>query len=203
MNTFEYTAAFVSILFGLAVGDLMVSLHRLLRAGRRVRWDALAVAAALLAGLTVLNAWWAMFGWLRRHETLTLVGFLPQLLSLLLLFLLVSAALPDEVPAEGVDLRVYYDKNRRYFWSLLGLYLTLVTVLMLASGRPLPPFLTAQNVTCVALMGALVLTGRRWLHWLVVALLFAMLSSILVRQTLRPPAAPPPATVSTTPPPAR
>ena len=198
MSTFEYTAAFISILFGLAVADLLTSLHRLLRAGRRVRWDWLLSLVALLALVTILNRWWALYRWLGLHETLTLVGFMPRLASLLLLFLVVSAALPDEVPAEGrVDLRGWYEKNRRYFWSLFTLYLLTVTGGVvgerLARGDAPVDEGVAVNLVFLVLMVVLIFVRRRWLHGLVVVAYMAMLlvgggSLLLAREPAAAPA---------------
>ncbi len=38
MSIAEHVIVFISIIIGLAVGDLLVSFHRLLRERRRVRW---------------------------------------------------------------------------------------------------------------------------------------------------------------------
>ena len=38
-----------------------------------------------------------------------------------LLFLIAASSLPDEA-SEGVDLREFYERNRRYFWSLVALF---------------------------------------------------------------------------------
>jgi len=51
IDMFAYLAAFVSIILALAVSDLVQSLHRLLRARRRVKWS----LTALIAALTVFG----------------------------------------------------------------------------------------------------------------------------------------------------
>jgi len=43
---FEYLAAFITIVLAFALGDLLVSLHRLLRARRKVIWAPLPVLLA-------------------------------------------------------------------------------------------------------------------------------------------------------------
>jgi hypothetical protein len=48
MTASEYVAAFASIILALAVTDLATSMHRLLRARKRVRWHWLPLAVALL-----------------------------------------------------------------------------------------------------------------------------------------------------------
>ncbi len=39
---------------------------------------------------------------------------------LLLLYLVASATLPDNIPTDGLDLKEYYLESRGHFWSLLA-----------------------------------------------------------------------------------
>ena len=127
MTPFEYVLPLVSVLVGLALADLSVSLHRLLRARHRVRWDWLPLAAAALAVLTALQFWWAFYNSQADTFYQTLGGFIPLAAQFVVLFLINAAALPDEVPDEGLDLRRFYDANSPYFWSLYAaLFLLLV-----------------------------------------------------------------------------
>lgn len=182
MTPFEYLLSLISVLVGLAIADLVTSLHRLLRARERVRWDWLPLAAALLAVLAVLEFWWVFFqqqemelGGLAR-----IAGFLPVAGQLVLLFLMNAAALPDEVPAEGLDLSAFYEEQRSYFWGLYALYIASVITLRVATlvgaGWEAGDWLVSvlPNAVVLASFVALALTGRRWLHtaiillWLVV-----------------------------------
>ncbi|MET0294591.1 MAG: hypothetical protein ABW042_06190, partial [Phenylobacterium sp.] len=124
MSASDYVSSFVAIVLGLAVADLAASLHRLLRARARVKWDHMPLLAALGAGLSCVSGWWGLYD--DFSGQVSLVEFLPTLVVLVLLFLLASAALPDEVPAEGIDLRAYYMENRRYFWGLFALWMATV-----------------------------------------------------------------------------
>lgn len=81
-------------------------------------WDWLAPLAALLVLLELFNLWWKWHGFTGT----TLGEVVPYFAVLLLLFLAASAALPDEVPAEGLDLRVYSRDTHSYFWSVYTLY---------------------------------------------------------------------------------
>lgn len=122
MTVSDYLATFLSIIVGLALADLASSLHRLLRAGPRVIWDWLTPLAAINVAFAIQSVWWATFNGLVHIESMTFAGFVPRVVSTLLLFLLASAALPDEVPREGINLRSYYDGQRRYFWALYALW---------------------------------------------------------------------------------
>ena len=113
MNTFEYITVLVAIVIGLAIADIATSLHRLFRAWRRVKWDWISPLAALLVLLELFNLWWRWHGF----SGTTLGQVIPYFAIILLLFLAASASLPDEVPAEGLDLAEYFDETRPYFWS--------------------------------------------------------------------------------------
>ena len=116
MSAFEYTSVLASIIIGLAMVDVLVSLNRLVRAGRLVTWHWAAPAASVLVVLTLIQIWWSLY---RPQDAGATIGqFLPLFLELVILFLLAAAALPDEVPADGVDLKAYYHRNGPYFWGL-------------------------------------------------------------------------------------
>jgi hypothetical protein len=191
MSVAEYTAAFVSIMVGLALADLAVSLQRLLRAGPRVRWDLLTPAAALLATGFVINIWWTMYASLSRVERLSVASFIPDLVTLVLLFCLASSALPDAVPDEGLDLRVYYERNRRWLWRLFAAYTVWVTLVVLvrflAAGATAGQVAraTIPNLVLMALMLTLARSGRRALHVAVLAVLLLVTALAWLPQEVR------------------
>ncbi len=184
MTAGDYVAAFASIIVALAVTDLAHSMHRLLRARKRVRWDWLPLAVALLILLATLQFWWAFFDVWRSGSQFALGGFLPAFISLLLLFFCASAALPDECPADGLDLKTYYLENRTYFWSLF-LLLT-VSAMVSVISRRVTPGMTASdfvsliladgNLTIVVISVVLIMTKNRWVHAGLVLFMLAALA---------------------------
>lgn len=176
MSAFEYTSVLASIIVGLALVDVLVSLNRLIRAGPRVQWHWAAPAASALVFLTVIQIWWSLYQ--PGEAPLTIGAFLPVLVELILLFVLAAAALPDEVPAEGVDLRRYYDRNGRYFWSLFAAALAwpLALAAVEAARHPdrLAELLDGRLVDLVVLLvfGSLILVRRLWWHAIAMGFLF-------------------------------
>jgi hypothetical protein len=168
MNSAEYVAVLISIVIGLALTDVLQSLHRLLRAGRGVKWDWAAPLSTLLVVMVLVMLWWAFYQ--PAAGRISIGEFLPTLGTLVLLFLLAASALPDEVPAEGLDLRDYYQRNGRYLWTLFaGLLAWLLLVDVgnaLAHGRPLQPVLRGSlvEVAVLALLVSLAVVRRRWWH---------------------------------------
>ena len=158
-------------------------MHRLLRARKRVRWDWLPLATALLILFATLQFWWAFFDIWRSSAQFTLGGFLAPFTSLLMLFFCASAALPDDCPAEGPDLKAYYLENRTYFWTLF-LLLAMSATATAVSRRVTPETavtdvirwtLTDGNLTLVVIAAVLILTKNRWVHSVLVLFILAAL----------------------------
>ena len=106
---------------GLAIADMAMSLHRLLSNRKRVRWDWVAPLAALVILIELFNLWWS---W-RSFAGDSMADLAPYFIVLVLLFLAAATTLPDEVPAEGLDLGRYFDEKRSYFWTVYGIYITI------------------------------------------------------------------------------
>jgi len=179
---YEYLLPLVSVLVGLALADLLTSVHRLLRARPRVRWDALPLLAALIAAFSVLDLWWGFYGLLSLHS-ITYGRFALLALPIVVLFLLSAAALPDRVPDVGLDLHVFYRENAAYFWTLFGVYIVSVLGLR-ASFFPFQevgvwPFVAGAlgNLVILAVCAVLVGVRHRGLH--AVGILFVLAISLV------------------------
>ncbi len=174
MSAFEYTSVLASIIIGLALVDILVSLNRLIRSGGAVKWHWAAPLAAVFVVLTLIQIWWSLY---RPQDTgITIGQFLPLFVELVILFLLAAAALPDDVPADGVDLKAYYHRNGPYFWGLftaaLG-WLLLVEVIENAMNGVLLAFM-GQRVIDFVVLGvfiSLVFVRRLWWHAIAILLL--------------------------------
>lgn len=121
MSSFDYVLALVSIIIGLALTDIAVSAHRLLRQARSVVWDLRTVLSAAFAALLALYMWFEIVSVGAIEGLRAFPMFLTFFAEFLLVYLICAAALPDEA-SEGTDLRAYYDRNRRYFWGLALAY---------------------------------------------------------------------------------
>ncbi|HLI65774.1 MAG TPA: hypothetical protein VKU90_05360 [Caulobacteraceae bacterium] len=173
MGAFEYLLILAAVILGLALSDLALSLHRLLSAGRRVRWDWLAPLAAIVAFLKIVTQWWAWFSGAGIAKTLTFEMYVGELAGALLLFLLAAAALPDEAGEDKIDLAAHYAAVSRRYWLLFAaqwIVLTAVNlwaVLHVAGPHKLEVFWPAWFVLPVTL--SLVFIKNRWWHtgWLV------------------------------------
>lgn len=178
MSIREYVSVFISIIVGLAVADLLISFHRLLRVDARVRWYWLVPFLALYLLLVIVNFWWGTFHWLAEVRSLSMEEFLPTLLSAVALFLLTAAVLPDEVPDDGLDLKSWYLRNASHIWVLATIGLSLVVVIeangQFASAGAAWDFLKSEweNWLTLAAFVWLIFTKRLRVHEVVIVVAF-------------------------------
>ncbi len=177
MSLNEFVLALSGVILGLGIADLLASLHRLLRAGSRVKWDWLTLlfAAYVLFGLIIF--WWWQYGFPGAGKTLTVFQYLPNFAFLALSFLMAASALPDDVPSEGLDLRDFYSETVTYRWGLLTASMVgnLAGLLWQVLTSDTPYWLGLGVVGVAVLLACAAMRFRaRWFHGLVLACLFTL-----------------------------
>lgn len=126
MDVKEYLLSLMAIVTGLAIADMIRSLHGLLRRFRKVRWDWLPVVAAFFVFVLIVASWWT--SWTSEYEAMPLLVFLIIMFQLVALFLAAKAVLPDdreEGPLDPLDLLDHYRGSNRYVWLSLTALLVL------------------------------------------------------------------------------
>ena len=170
MSIAEHVTVFISIIVGIAIGDLLMSLHKLLRARERVRWHWLPLAVALFMVLLVVLYWWTSFSWYQAARNLTVADFLPTLFQFVLLFLLAAASLPDDVPPEGIDLRTWYSENSSLYWTMATA--SLLLDIIVGGARELAPGegirqlveLKLNDFVLLPFLAAMIFVRQPWYH---------------------------------------
>ncbi|HEY1961189.1 MAG TPA: hypothetical protein VGG69_02130, partial [Rhizomicrobium sp.] len=121
MQPFEYSLVLTSILVSLALANIVMCFHRLLRNARRVKWDGRVLIAATLVIVEIIRLWFATWTVRDVAQVETFSVYLGIFVQILLLVLLGASALPEEV-GENCDPGAFYEGNRRYFWCVFALY---------------------------------------------------------------------------------
>lgn len=173
----EYLLGLILIITGLAISELVISLHGVLLDRRKVKWDWLALLAVAYVFLMIVNSWGLSFQtWNQEGVNPPLWQFLELLGQIIPLYLAARASLPDSVPAGGVDLADHYAWVSRYFWASIAI--TLVLYLggnMYAEGAFLPVIRDRIGATLqLVLMLPLIASQRRSLHALLVPVIVAI-----------------------------
>jgi hypothetical protein len=178
-DLFQYLSAFVTIVLAIALADMINSTHILIRARKRVVWDARPLVMAAIVALAVVSEFFSI--WFKLDLEQVSMGRLLWLLITPTIFaLLAYSALPDEVPQEGLRLADFWRQERRIwvaFWMvavLLDLARGLEDTLsnreaFIAFLGMAGPYLVATGLGCALIFIA---QGKR-LSWLGIALLAA------------------------------
>jgi len=174
MSHFEYVSIFNGIIVALALENVAASFHKLLDAGRRVRWHWMAPVNAIGSATAALGAFWLT--WLLRDVqggSSTFLTFMLSAFASVALYLVCATTLPDEVPEAGIDLKVFYFSSRRLLWSLVLAAVLLRTSLVLVAilrtnfdpriVRINTPFLIGQLVAA-AIAVSMVHVRAYWWH---------------------------------------
>jgi hypothetical protein len=173
MSPGEYVATFASIILGLAVADLATSFLRLLKAPGPVKWDWIPLLVALHVLLAIIQYWWSSYDTWQRAPSIGI--FLIPLVSMILIFLVASAALPDEVPEKGINLRDHYFGYQKFFWGLFAAYVASTSVgrivHLVVTGTVRNPPVFVYTFVSMGLMILLMFSKRRWVHGAVVVVL--------------------------------
>lgn len=176
-DLFSYLSAFVTIVLAVALTDMIQSTHRLIRARHRVKWDALPLLFAAIIAVAVVSEFFSIWSEL----AITQVS-MPRLLWMLavptMFALLAYSVLPDEIPAEGIDLTAFYFSERRV-WSVMfaaaSLFDMARSIESLAShGSPVVYYFefvwVSQLIGLVGMCTMFFARSRRW-SWIGVLLL--------------------------------
>jgi hypothetical protein len=179
MSKHDVVIALFTIIYGLMLTDLFLSVHRLIRSRRSVTWHWLPLLAAWYLFLTILKNWWDLAFIQYGEDWMNIYYFLAYGHLLVLVYLSVSTVLPDEVAAEGVDLETYYFEHHRYFWGLMGavifVSLAIATARRLQAAGAVNAAQIAGNGLFLLIVAALVWSRRRRVHAVLLSLLVLMI----------------------------
>jgi hypothetical protein len=173
MNGFEYALGLFSVLIGLALADIAMSAHKLVRHFRTIRWDIRVILSSLLVVVVIVRMWFAFWTIRNVGAVLNFPFYLSLFIELMILFLLASSCLPDE-PTEDYDLATFYEGNQRSLWTVfIAFELSFLLHWFYFGGWGMPArkiiLAFVPLTTCILLL----IVRRRWLHIYVPAGLIA------------------------------
>lgn len=190
MSVSDYVLAFVTVVLGLAITDLLVSFHKLLRAWRRVTWDWLTPLLALLMLLAAVLFWWLCYVWFIGVQSLSILQFLPKLAFLAVNVLMIVSVLPDEIPDQGIDLRRFYFDSRVHIWGLvtIGFVLSIAVNMIDRGPAAFDSFRPYQNLSLSLLLSLLALWSHKvWVQFVSMMGIFAVQTAPFLTWTLHSP----------------
>ena len=178
MSSTDYILGLLAIVTGLAISDMIVSLHGLLMNRRHVTWDWLPLIAAAFVLLQIVATWRVLFVSFQGAERGPPIWvFLMILTQNIGLYLAARAALPDQLKiGQPLNLSVHYDFVDRYLWTAIAvsyaMFLILGGLAPLTLGKMQFPTIFVQGLVVFPIILSLVIFPNRKLHRIVVPLLF-------------------------------
>jgi len=164
MNGFEYALGLFSVLIGLALADIAMSAHKLVRNFRTVRWDVRVIISSLLVIVVIVRMWFAFWTIRNVGAVLNFPFYLSLFIELMILFLLASTCLPDE-PTENCDLTRFYEGNQRTLWVVFAAFeLSFLLHWFYFGGGEMPGAKIALAFVPLTVCVVLLLIRRRSLH---------------------------------------
>jgi hypothetical protein len=170
MSGADFIVGLLTIVTGLAICDMIVSLHGLLINRRHVKWDWLALVSAAYVVLAIINTWRMTYvAFQDAVKGPAIWVFLLILTQNVGLYLAARTALPDKVDfGEAFDLASYYDLIDRYLWSAVltanAAYIVLSILGLITRGMLLYQNVFIQVLIGIPLILALVIWPNRTLH---------------------------------------
>jgi len=177
----------VAIVAGLGLTQLLMTFYKLVRDRRRVVWDVLPLAWALLILIAVVNFWWGIRAILTSASGWTTGDFMLSMISPIFLFLACAAALPNSVPGERIDMKALYADERVGFLIFFLFYQVgnwLLDLSGLTGGFPPAVVLIHRSAVCIALLIALIGRSRRW-DWFAATIVAAAYALRLFTQVVK------------------
>lgn len=173
----DYAIGLLTIITGLAIADVVTSLHLLLINRSRVRWDWLSLLGTLFIVLLIVAIWGISYASIGgRDFNPPLWQFAARLGQIIPMYLAARAVLPDEVGPEGVSLADHYLTVCRYFWSSVAItYAIYLGFLLTQSGPSILLGVDASPALQLLLMLVLIIFCRRSVHAVIVPIIVAML----------------------------
>jgi hypothetical protein len=156
-------------------------------ARERVRWAGLPLVWALVALVLVVNHWWGLFlGATGIHEVQTAGAFLASMALPMVLYLICSSALPETVPAGGLDLGEVYFRQRRFFFGLLLAYFAIVLIQAhVAADSWAWAAQDTRRAALIVMVAPLLVSRADWYHWLAAAVVTGFMIFRLFTQVLK------------------
>ena len=115
MSKNDIIVTFFTIIYGLMLADLFLSLHYLIKAKEKVKWHWLPLLASWYLFLIILKNWWELYSMQNAAESMNIYFFVAYGHLSLLLFLLAFTVLPDVVEKKGIELKSYYFNKKALY----------------------------------------------------------------------------------------
>lgn len=167
-EAFLYLAVLTSIIFGLAIQQVLLGYRDLILTRTKTRLFAPVLTWSVLILLIVAQNWWESFGLAGRSDW-NFVAFGMILLQALIIYMLAAVIFPRTEGGDPIDLKDHYFRERRAIYGIAIAYVVSSPLrALIVDGTLLPPFDLAYHGLFLAIFVTLANVGRALVHQLLV-----------------------------------
>ena len=184
MDLFEFILIITSVIYALALAQVLSGIGRLAQTEGTIRWFLPHTLWVVILFLFILLMWWA--GWEFRAVEWTFQKFAYNVIAPTLIFFSSSLVIPQRAEEQDVDLERHFFKIRRPFlWSFSLAYLAVLVDGPLLVSEPLWfPGRIPQVALLCGVLGGLFTENRRLQTSLSVAVLLVTAYIIVTRLSI-------------------
>ena len=184
VSPFEHISVLVSIILGLGITQMLMSVHRLVQARDRVRLYWLSLLWSALIFVAQVEWWWSSYA-LRQERDWNFFYFLFVLASPVSLYLAAAFTLPDIEKGERYDLREYYYGSRGWFFAFVATGPVLDAIRRGVQAGSILDFGVVSNVVSAVLVGSLAFSRNERYHAAITLAVAALFLSFILSAALR------------------
>jgi hypothetical protein len=184
ISAFEHLSVLISIVIGMGLAHLLISVQRLVQARDRVSSYWLSVLWTVLIFVTLIEWWWASFSF-RDRQDWNFFYFLFILMSPISLYLAAAFVLPWAEDGRIYDLRDYYYSTRKFFFLLVAIGPTLDAIRRAGQAGSITNFGAISNAIAAVLVGSLAFSEKPWHHTIVTLFVTGLFGMFIVSEAIK------------------
>ena len=120
-QAFLYLAVLVSIIFGLAIQQILLGYRDMILSRGGARWSYPVLVWSVIVLLIISQNWWESFGLVGR-QSWTFLAFAMILVQAVIIFLLAAVIFPRSASDETIDLKRHYLDRRVAIYAIAAAY---------------------------------------------------------------------------------
>lgn len=184
MTPFEHLSVLISIILGLGMVRLLISLQQLVQAIDRVKIYWLPILWAILVFVGQIEWWWSSFEF-RNQFNWNFFYFLFILISPISLYLGAAFVLPKIEENSEYDLKQYYYRTRGWLFTFLAIAPMFDAIRRSTRGASITEVEIWSNIVVFIAVSSLAYVRREWYHGLISITVTALFLFFIVMEVLQ------------------
>jgi len=181
MDLFEFILIVTSVIYALALAQILSGISRLAQSNAAIRWSAPHALWIVTVFLNIFTVWWA--GWEFRSVAWTFPTFLYMVIVPTAIYFSCALLLPQSADAAEIDLEAHFYRVRKVFLLVIfiAFFTAIIDGIVLVNESLWFRGRIGHIVMLVAVLTGLISANKRLQLIVAFAVLFALLYVLAVR----------------------